>query len=214
MAKEKVKKPFWKKWWFWVIVVIVIGAAANSGGEDNSQTTSNEPKTQEASTTAEKPKTEPKKEEPKKEEPKQEEKYFGIGQEVKVGDMTYKINGKEAADQVGPSVLPEKATGKFIVIDVTLKNNGNEAVTVDASFFKLKRGEKTYEADSAASMSANQGEDGSIENSFFLQELNPDSEITGKVVFDVATEVAAAADLQLQVQTGIFGTETEVINLQ
>jgi Domain of unknown function (DUF4352) len=203
---EKVKKPFYKKWWVWLLGVIIIAAAASGGGEETEQA-STEPKEE---TKAE----QPKKEEPKKEEPKKEEKSFGIGQEVKVGDMVYKVNGKTAADQVGPSALPEKASGKFIVIDVTLKNNGNEAVTVDASFFKLKRGEKTYEADSAASMSANQGEDGSIENSFFLQELNPDSEITGKVVFDVAPEVAQAADLQLQVQTGVFGTETEVINLQ
>jgi len=128
--------------------------------------------------------------------------------------MTYKINGQSTADQVGPSVLPEKANGKYVVIDVTLKNNGDKAVTVDASFFKLKRGGKTYEANSTASMSANQGEDGDIQNSFFMQDVNPDSEITGKVVFDVAPEVASASDLQLQVQTGVFGTQTQVINLQ
>lgn len=100
------------------------------------------------------------------------------------------------------------------MLNVTLKNNRNEAVTVDTNFFKLKRGEKTYDADAMASMSANQGESGDIENSFFLQQLNPDMEISGKVVFDLAPEVAEAQDLQLQVQTGFWGTENELINLQ
>ncbi|USK68397.1 DUF4352 domain-containing protein [Peribacillus asahii] len=125
--------------------------------------------------------------------------------------MEYTITDKSTTDQVGPSVLPTKASGKFLVLDVTLKNNGNEAVTVDSSFFKLKRGEKTYETDNEGSISANQKEDGTIDNSFFLQELNPDSEISGKVVFDVAPEVAEASNLQIQVQTGLFGTETESI---
>lgn len=201
---SKVKKPFYKKWWVWVIVIIVIGGIASGGGE--SDTTSTDSQT--ANTT-------PKEESPKQEATKKEvEKTYKIGDVVKVGDMEYTIIAKSTAAQVGPSVLPTKASGKFLVLDVTLKNNGNEAVTVDSSFFKLKRGEKTYEADNAGSMSANQKEDGSIENSFFLQELNPDSNISGKVVFDVAPEIAEASDLQVQVQTGVFGTETEIIDLK
>jgi hypothetical protein len=207
MAKEKVKKPFYKKWWVWVLAVIIIGSISTNGNDDSatSQETKEKPKSQTATTT---PKE--KKENPKKEE----KKAYKIGDTVPVGKMTYIVSRKEVKDQVGPSVLPTKATQKFLVIEVTLKNGGNEAVTVDSSFFKLKRGEKTYEADSAGSLSANQGEDGTITNSFFLQEVNPDSEVKGFVVFDVAPDVAAATDLQLQVQTGVFGTETEKINLQ
>lgn len=210
MAKEKVKKPFYKKWWVWLLAVIIVGSIATGGEEESAAPASTEPveeETKSESTTANPEKA---KEEKKKEEPK----AFGIGEEVNVGDMTYKVNGTSTATEVGPSVLPQKAKGKYLVVDVTLKNNGNEAVTVDSSFFKLKRGEKTYETDSMGSMSANQGEDGAIENSFFLQELNPEMEISGKVVFDLAPETADATDLKLQVQTGVFGTETEVINLQ
>ncbi|MCY8940076.1 DUF4352 domain-containing protein [Peribacillus frigoritolerans] len=181
-----------------LIVLFIIISAVSSGGD--SDTTSNEPKEE---VTKEKKKDAPKK-----------EKIYGIGDVVKVGDLEYTIKEKKEADQVGPSVLPEKASGKFVVLEVSLKNKGNEAVTADASFFKLKRGEKVYEADSAASISANQGEDGQIENSFFLQEVNPDSEAAGKVVFDVAPEVAEASDLKVQVQTGVFGTETESISLK
>lgn len=211
MSKEKVKKPFYKKWWVWLIAVIIIGGIATNG-DDTTSTEKTKEKAVTATATAKK--DAPKKEAPKKEEPKKEAKVFKIGDTVKVGKMTYIVSKKDIKDQVGPSALPTKASQKFVVIEVSFKNGDNEAVTLDSSFFKLKRGEKTYEADSAGSMSANQGEDGSITNSFFLQEVNPDSEVKGFVVFDVAPDVASAPDLQLQVQTGVFGTETEKISLK
>lgn len=208
--KVKVKKPFYKKWWFIVIAVIVVLAAIGSIGEEETDKVETSAPVTEDTTEKAETKEEPKEE--VKEEPKEE--VAGIGTALEVGDAVFTLNTMELADQVGPSVLPTKASGKFVVIDVTYKNNGNDAVTLDSSFFKLTRGEKTYESDTMASMSANQGEDGTIQNSFFLQEVNPDMEITGKVVFDLAPDVAVASDLQLQVQTGIFGTETGKINLK
>ncbi|MER2169060.1 MAG: DUF4352 domain-containing protein [Psychrobacillus psychrodurans] len=202
--KIKTKKPFYKRWWFIVIAVIVVLAAIGSMGEEDTEKVETSAPVVEKSNEKEKEKIE--------EEPKEE--IAGVGTALEVGDAVFTLNGVELTDQVGPTILPEKASGKFVVLNVTYKNNGNDAVTLDASFFKLKRGEKTYESDSMASMSANQGEDGAIENSFFFQEVNPDMEISGKVVFDLAPEVAEATDLQLQVQTGIFGTETGLINLK
>ncbi|WP_408020169.1 DUF4352 domain-containing protein [Sporosarcina sp. USHLN248] len=218
---EKVKKPFYKKWWVWLIAVILLIAIVNPGSdeaESQEKAETSGPATKNDSkgdgnkkeTAEEKKKEKVEKEEKKKDEPKS----FAIGDTVNVGKMVYRVNEKSVANQVGPKVLPQKASGQYVVIDVTLKNDGNEAVTVDSSFFKLKRGEKTYEADTMGSMSANQSDDGNIDNSFFLQSLNPDSEITGKVVFDVAPEVAESNDLQLQVQTGFWGTETEIIDLK
>ena len=200
MAKEgKTKKPFYKKWWFWVIVVIIVaGAIGSNGGGDDSAKDSKDSK----STTA----SSPKKAASKKE--------YKIGDTVKVGDMQYKVTKTSTAKKVGPSALQETANGTFLVIDLNVKNNGNEAVTVDSSFFNLKLGSKTYKADADASMSANQKEDGSIDNSFFMQDLNPGSEMSGRVVFDVPEDVANSSDLKVQVQTGAFGTETENINLK
>lgn len=211
MAKEKVKKPFYKKWWIWAIAVIVVFAFAQGGGD--AETTA-DASTAESSPAAKD--SSPADKTPAKEEPKSEPEApaYKIGDKVAVGDIEYVINDKMTTAKVGPSIAPTKASGEFVIIDVTLKNNGNEAVTVDSSFFKLQQGEKTFEADAMASMSANQGNDGGIDNSFFLQEVNPDSKITGKVAFDVSKKIASSKDLQLQVQTGIWGTETEVIGLK
>lgn len=217
-GKVKVKKPFYKKWWFILIAAFFILGAIGSALDDGEST--EEAKVETSAPVKEVKSEDKEKEEPAKEEVKEEvkeepvEEVIGIGTPLNVGKAIFTLNGTEIANQVGPSVLPSKASGKYLVLDVTYKNNGNEAVTLDSSFFKLKRGEKTYEADTMASMSANQGEDGNIDNSFFLQQVNPDIEINGKVVFDLAPEVAEATDLQLQVQTGLFGTETGIINIK
>ncbi|WP_394555342.1 DUF4352 domain-containing protein [Priestia aryabhattai] len=206
MAKDKKKKSIFKRWWFWVLVIIVIIAIATGGGEsDDTQTTSNNKEGKQTESSSNKTSDS---------KSTKEASSFGMNEEVKVGKMTYKVTNKTTADQVGPSVMPEKANQKYVVLELSIKNGGEDAVTVDSTFFKLKRAGKTYEADAMASMSANQDESGNITNSFFAQGLNPDSEMSGKVVFDVAPEVANASDLQLQVQTGAFGTQTELINLK
>jgi hypothetical protein len=153
------------------------------------------------------------KEEPKKkEEAEPEVKAVGLGESLKIGDMEYIIHSKANAQQVGDPSYPTKANGQYVVIDVTIKNNGTEATDVTSDYFKLVQGEKSYEADSNATPEANYAEGGN--NTFIFDNLNPGSEMSGKMVFDVSPEVAASKDLKVQIQTGAFGTETDVINLQ
>lgn len=194
-----------------IVLGIVIGACSSDGDKEKTkdETTSesinksDSTKDEKKEVTAETTKKETKK-----------EKTYKIGDVVKVGKMQYKVKSVSTAKEVGPTYGKSTAGDKYVVIEVTVKNNGDKAVTVDSNFFKLLKGDKTFEADAAASMSANQGEDGNIDNSFFLQKVNPESKISGKVVFDVADSVAKSKDLKLQVQTGAWGTETESIILK
>ena len=189
MGKEKVKKPFYKKWWVWLLaVIVVIGIAV--GGEEDTDLTVVENKT-----------------EVSKLESKPKETVAKIGDTLKVGDVEFTVNSKETATNVGGQ-FGSNSQGTFLILDVTVKNVGNEAITTDTSFFKLKNGEKTYEADGTASMHTD------MELKFFLQQVNPDLSNTGKVVFDVSDEVINSTELQLQVQTGFFGTKTGIISLQ
>ncbi|MFG3610903.1 DUF4352 domain-containing protein [Rummeliibacillus stabekisii] len=192
-----------------IVLGVIIGACSNDSDDkaDNTNKTATSTEKKEGKKAVSKDTTQKSKETKKAKE-------YKIGDTVKVGKMQYKVNSISLADQVGPSALPTKASEKFVVIEVSVKNNGDKAVTVDSNFFKLLKENKTFEADSAGSMSANQSESGDIDNSFFLQEVNPESQISGKVVFDVANTVAQSKDLKLQVQTGVFGTETEVIKLK
>ncbi|ADE87507.1 structure protein [Deep-sea thermophilic phage D6E] len=189
---EKPKKPFYKRWWVWVLAVIIVGAIASGGGED-SEPVSTEPKKE--------TKTEAKKEEKK-------ETIAKIGQPLKVGDVTFTVYGTSTAKSVGPEGMGQKAQGTYLIIDVGVKNDGKEALTTDASFFKLKAGGKEYEADATADVYVNEAGGG-----FFLQKVNPGIENKGKIVFDVPADVANSKDVILNVQTGFFGTEQGQIQL-
>ena len=204
----KAKKPLFKKWWFWLIIVILIAGAVGGGNKDKTKETDTE-KTAKVET------KESKTEESKTEEsaPKKSEKQvFGIGQDVTVGKVVYRADSKEVADTVGNEYLNSTAKGKFLVLNVTVTNNGDKAITVTDDFFKLYKGKTEFKADTTATMYANQAANGDSA-AFFLQELNPESTLSGKVIFDVSEDTINDPSTQLQVQTGIWGTQTEKINL-
>ena len=201
------KKPFYKKIWFIVLVALfVIGALGNAlkGGESSSQTTastvSSSTATSSTDATTEQATT-------KTNVTEKKATVYGIGQEVPVGDVVYIVHSKEVTTNVGGE-FGKNANGVYLVLNVTVKNNGKKAITVTDDFFTLQKGETTYKTDSAAGLYANQ------DANFFLSEVNPESTITGNVVFDITEETANDPSIQLKVQTGFWGTETGLINLQ
>lgn len=205
MVADKVKKPFYKKWWFWLLVVILIIIIASSGGDDDTGTNTTNQQTENTQTEQNNNNnaTTDETKQPKKET----NNVAGMGQPVKVGDVVFTANKKSTADNVGGE-YGQNAQGTYLIVNVTVKNEGKEAVTTDASFFKLKVGDTEYAADSTASVYANEQAD------FFLQQINPGIENKGNVVFDVPADVANNPDAILQVQTGFFGTETGEISLK
>ncbi|TAA15569.1 DUF4352 domain-containing protein [Streptococcus parasuis] len=194
------KKPFYKRVWFIVLVgLFVIGGLQSVlGGGSNSSTSSS----QDTSTT-----TQTTTEASASSSEKSEEVTYSIGQEVPVGDVVYIVNSKEVNTNVGGE-FGKTANGIFLVLNVTVKNNGKEAITVTDDFFTLLKGDVEYKSDSTAGIYANQ------DANFFLTEVNPENSVTGNVVFDITEETANDPSIQLRVQTGYFGTETGVINLQ
>ena len=194
------KKPFYKRVWFIVLVgLFVIGGLQSVlGGGSNSSTSSS----QDTSTT-----TQTTTEASASSSEKSEEVTYSIGQEVPVGDVVYIVNSKEVNTNVGGE-FGKTANGIFLVLNVTVKNNDKEAITVTDDFFTLLKGDVEYKSDSTAGIYANQ------DANFFLTEVNPENSVTGNVVFDITEETANDPSIQLRVQTGYFGTETGVINLQ
>lgn len=191
-VQVRLKKPFYKRVSFWIVFVIVSYIFSVFSGSEES------PEQAEVDAGAE----------PKVEDVVQVES-FKTGDVVTVGDMEYVVNGVETATSIGSDLLNIEANDTFLIVDLTVKNNGNEAVMVDTSFFKLADGEKTFEADTTGSMYANEGA-----TTFFLKSLNPDVELGGRIVFDVSEAQANSGTVKLKASTGLFGTETEVINLR
>ena len=218
MAKEKVKKPFYKKWWVWVLAIIIIGNIVNGGGEE--ETASRDTKAETASTEpakTEEPKAEEpaKKEEAKKEEPKKEEvKAFGIGEKATIADVGFTLNGVEETNEInsGNEFIPNATTeGKFIIADVSVENGQKEALTINSSFFKIKTTdeveyEATTDGEVIMAMGDNMGD-------FFLEQINPGLSKSGKVVFEVPADLDLTKAV-LYCQTGFWGTETIEIKLK
>lgn len=192
------KKPFYKKWWFILLVVIALIAAFSGGGDDDTTTNSN--KASESSSTETSEATE-------------EDKSFAVGDVVTVGDIDYTVNGVETTKSVGPSDYPTDAQDTFLVIDLTVKNNGNESIMVDTSNFKLIDGEKSFDADSSGSISANEDAEGNSLG-FFLENINPDVEMQGKIVFDITEAQANSETAQLGLTDNMFSSDYTLVNLR
>ena len=188
------KKPFYKKWWFILLIIIVVFAIF-SGGEEDTANSSDEATTTETTDTSE------------------EEQTFGVGDVVSVGDVDYTVHDIETSTSVGPSIYPTEAQDTFLIVNLTVKNNGNESIMVDTSNFKLIDGEKKFDPDSSGSISANQDSEGNSIG-FFLENLNPDVEMKGKVVFDVSEAQANSETVQLGITDNMFSDDFVLINLR
>lgn len=199
----------YKDWKLWIKIAVTVLIAVGVVNMWNNNDTSNTNTTKTDNKTEQKADSKDKKQSEEKSEKKSSS--HKMNEVVKVGKLDFNVTNKEVATQVG-DVLSNKAKGQFIILDITVKNNGDKAVDISDSFFKIKSGSKEFEADSAASTTANQAV--SPDNlGFFGDSINPESEKTAKVVFDVAPSVAEKQDLTLRVQSGFWGTETENIEL-
>ena len=199
------KTPFYKKWWFILIIVLIAFGAIKGGSGTNSskQSTSSNSSTQ---VTTSKETVEKKASEETKNTEDATKAEHKIGEIVKVGDVEYVVNSKSLSQNVGGE-YGKTANGIYLIVNVTVKNTGKKSITVTDDFFKLLKGDTEYATDGAAGLYANE------EAKFFLSELNPENSITGNVVFDLSNETANASGLQLQVQTGIWGTQKGKISL-
>ncbi|NJP37889.1 DUF4352 domain-containing protein [Alkalicoccus luteus] len=131
-----------------------------------------------------------------------------IGEAIQVGDVEYVINSVETTQEVGDEFLSESTNDIFIVVNVSSENVGNDSVTLNSSDLQLLLGENTYDADSTASIYAN--EDG---NGLFLESINPGSSIDANVVFDVNPEIAEDPELLIQLQQGLIFAETGLVRI-
>lgn len=215
-----VKKPFYKRWWFigGAVVLVVIGAMPSNKSSDNQssdvktvisskknqtdETTDNDKNSDAMEKIFKKAKNETKAEKKSK-----QLETVSVGQPIRVGDVEYTVNSHTTTDKVGNEYLNKTANGVYLIVNVTVKNLGDDALTVTDNFFKLIKDDKEYESDSTAGIYANN------DSKFFLDKVNPEGSVTGNIVFDVTKETVDAGNLKLQVQTGAWGTQKGLINL-
>lgn len=198
----KPKKPFYKRAWFIVlaviVLVIVVATATKGGGDKKTENAAKPEPAAAASETASAAKDEGK------------DKTGKIGQPLTVGKTEFTVNAVNVSKDAGENeYMKETANGQFIILDVTVKNNENESLSVADDFFKLKLGDKEYSASTNASVAL-----AADKSEFLYKQINPGNSATGKIAFDVPDDVAAdLSKLSVQVQTGLFGAEKGLISL-
>lgn len=138
---------------------------------------------------------------------KEENKKIGIGEELTVGKVTFKVNSIGEVNEISAAngymkYTPDAEGAVFLNVNVTVKNDGTEMIQTDSSFFKLIASNGAEYAPSSIIVAD--------EKYFTYEGINPGLALTGNVVFEVPTGLTG---LDLKVQTGFWGTETGTINL-
>lgn len=145
-------------------------------------------------------------------EEEEAEEVVGIGETLVVDDIEITVNDWYQQDVVG-DVVSSTANDTYLILDVSVTNNQNEAAMMMSSYFKIVDGERVFEPDTAASTTANQSV--SPDNLGLLAEdINPGSSRDALIVYDLTQDVIDSDSKELQVQSGMFGTQTGIINLQ
>src|SRR5699024_147261 len=123
------------------------------------------------------------------------------------------VNDVEETDEIdsGEEFIDNAETsGKFVILDVTVENDQDEAITIDSSFFKIITDEdKEHESSSDGDVMMAMGDE---MNDFFIEDINPGIETDGKVVFEVSDDVDVSKSI-MEAQTGFWGTETVEVEL-
>lgn len=104
--------------------------------EANIQATSSQPET--------------KQEESKKEEVKETAQTIKVNEQSSVGNLGVKILESKETTNISNEAGKSVASGKFIVIKLELKNNGQEATEYNTHDFRLKTSQAIYEVDDNA----------------------------------------------------------------
>ena len=206
MKREKIKKPIYKKWWAWLLAIVIIGAALGGGEDEQTVADGGNEVAQEATDTPE--------EQPEEEiEPSDEVVEVGIGVPAMIADVSFTVNSVEETKEISSgNEFIENATteGKFVILEITVKNDKKEALTINSSYFSLETVDGVvYEPNTDGKvMMAMMDED-----DFFLQQVNPGLSKTGKVVFEVGEDLDLNTAI-LKGQTGFWGTESVEISLK
>lgn len=132
-----------------------------------------------------------------------------MGSDLNVEGVVFKVNSTEEVTEISTAdgfmkYVPESEGAVFYLVNVTLKNEKNEMITTDSSFFKLI---SDNGAEYSPTMIITTGDDSKF---FTYDGINPGLSLSGNIAFEVPPGLT---NLKLKVQTGFWGTETGIIEL-
>lgn len=151
----------------------------------------------------------PNKEKASEKESSQEdiEKNVTIGEDLILNDVAFKVNSINNTQSISAangyaSYTPDAEGAEFLLVNVTVANNGKKMINTDTSFFKLETSDGVTYSPSRI-LAAD-------EKFFSFDGINPGLNLSGNIVFEVPPNLQG---LTLKVQTGYWGTEVGEIKL-
>lgn len=132
--------------------------------------------------------------------------YNKIGDQIQVGNFSYRVNKIRFAKVLGNEFSKQRADGIYLVVHLTFKNNDSEEHTLDNSFFKLTDEHNTEfsnssEAEVALEMTG--------QETLFLKQCNPRITKSGYLVFEVPEE----GTYDLHLSGGFWNGNTAAVKL-
>ena len=131
---------------------------------------------------------------------------YKMSETFKIADVEYTIHTKEVVQNVGGE-FGMNAKGSYLILNVTVKNNGTKAITVSDSDFKLVKDKTEYKTDSTAGIYANN------DAILFFTSVNPENEVTGNVVFDLNPDTISDTNLKLKVNAGFENSNKAFVKI-
>lgn len=120
----------------------------------------------------------------------------GIGAPARDGKFEFVVRGvRPGGTSIGPDFMAERAQGAFLLVDLTVRNIGDRAQSLDISSQKLLSAQGTqFSPDTAATI---QVDDGGV----FYEEINPGNALQLTVVYDLPAGTDAT---QIDLHDSVF----------
>lgn len=196
-AYHKAQRPwFKKKRWILslgLLIVIVIAVAASGGGSSSSTESNNASSGGDSGSPSS-----------SKSSSKQDGTSGSVGQKLTNAGTTYEVTSVKTADNVGGSDFGAKASGTFVIVQLSLTNNKDETKTFSDSSAKVVTSDgKSYKSSSDATLFFGDG-------SLLLKEIQPDLTTRGKIAFDLPPSKLAGSKLVIE---DLFGSGEITVDL-
>lgn len=161
-----VKKKSKTKWIVLgiIAVIAVIAIASNGGSSEKSENNDNSDNTAKKETT--------------------KVEYYSLNEAARDGKFEFIIKSINCDNsQVGDEYFNQTTTGKFCIVDLSIKNIGDDPQYVSSSDQKLFASNgKKYTVDDDAQIYLG-------DQSLILDEINPDVLVEGKLIFDLPKDI-------------------------
>ena len=135
------------------------------------------------------------------------EKNAGVGDEVQIGNMAFRVNEIAFRKTIGNEMVNETADGVFMLVSISMMNTSKKSLTIDNSLFKLQDSNGAeYEFSTKGSTTLEM----TGSTTLFLKQCQPNIPTNGVLIFEVPNE----SDYVLSLSDGMWSGSTAKINLK